>query len=123
MSKLRELQALAKQPEDSRPKESSYVTVDKANALRGSSLQAPSPTKDGASFLQSFLNATPLFNLFEYIADHTYGGDRIYLKVAKLKAVHPYFYQTCQWTDAAIRLVVVAILVIIAARAAFKIIS
>ena len=123
MSKLKKFQAQAKE-EDSRPKESSRVQAENASAVDSTKgLILGSPTEESGNFLKSFLNATPFFDLFEYIADHTCNGKTISVKIAKLKAFHPVFYRFCVFSDITVRGVVVAALIWLAINTAWKVVS
>lgn len=46
---------------------------------------------NGADFLGSLLHAKIFFDYFEYVANRTYKGENLELKIVKLKTVHPYF--------------------------------
>ncbi|HEU5187059.1 MAG TPA: hypothetical protein VFT87_01005 [Candidatus Saccharimonadales bacterium] len=60
-------------------------------------------TSDGFNFLSSLLQATLFFDYFEHVAAKTYVGERIDLKVVKLKSLHPRFYKWAIRCDLAVR--------------------
>ena len=74
-------------------------------------------------FLKSLLQATFFFDYFEYVANKTYRGDNLELKVVKLKTVHPNMYDACMLGDYVIRLVAAFGLIGLALFGAFKLIS
>lgn len=110
--------------EGSRPTEPSTVQAENASAynpgITNSSVVNP---EDGTNFLKSFLNATPFFDLFEYVAERHYSGKSSVVKVTKLKTLHPGYFGFCVWADVVVRMIVVAALITIAIYAASKIVS
>ena len=126
MNKLNDLREQAKQAEDSQPQESSEVEAQNASAL---SPDQPipgvtnDPGRDGSGFLLSFLHATPLFDLFEHVAERTYPGLKPHARIAKLKAISPRFYLLCQYGELAIRAVITIALVTLAIKVAFKVVD
>lgn len=70
---------------------------------------------DGFNFLSSALNATFFFDYFEHVANKTYGGGRMDLKIIKLKTLHPRFHKCAICADFIGRVVVYISLVAAAA--------
>lgn len=61
-------------------------------------------TGDGFNFLSSLLQATLFFNYFEHVASKTYVGERLDLKVVKLKTLQPRFYSWSIKLDVVVRI-------------------
>ena len=74
---------------------------------------------NGADFLGSLLHAKIFF---EYVANRTYKGENLELKIVKLKTVHPYFYNICIILDMVVATVAISILMIVATCALCKIV-
>lgn len=77
---------------------------------------------NGADFLGSLLHAKIFFDYFEYVANRTYKGENLELKIVKLKTVHPYFYNICIILDMVVATVAISILMIVATCALCKIV-
>lgn len=110
--------------EGSRPAEPSNVQADNASAYSDTKKERKSETPvDGFKFLRSFMNATPFFDLFEYIADHHYKSTVTRVNALRLKSLHKWFFYTCIVSDYIARFAVVSLLLYIAGKSAIKLID
>ena len=99
-------------PEGSPPEGPSEVTTTESRPARPENGHGvPSPSDDGGGFLKSFLNAHPFTDLFEHWADRHFSGKTQQIKNAKLKTVHPHFFNFCCVADLLVRSVVVIMLI------------
>lgn len=88
---------------------------------RSSGFSPPSEEHaDGARFLSSLTTRSPFFDYFCSVAERSYPGKVAEGKVRRLQEVHPFFYGFCVVADVALRLLVLAILVLVATVVAYK---
>lgn len=125
MSKIKKYQGEVKEQDGTPPVAPSNVTGANPKPVQPERpLANPSPTKDGAAFLQNFLKATPFFDQFESVAVRSYSAKLSNeTKVAKHKSTHPRFHKVCVALDLVVRIVVVSGLLYVALTAALKVVS
>jgi hypothetical protein len=124
MSKLKKYNTQAKQATGNppQPPEAKDVKVGEASDIERQR-SMPDPTTEGGNFLKSFLNTTPFLDLFEQTALRSYSNKDKTARVAKMRLARPRYFKACILLDAAMRLAVAIILIVIATYAALKLLA
>jgi hypothetical protein len=117
-------QIINKGPRKSQTAKAKKTKVTEVEVLQQDPGRMPSPDKssEATNFLGSLMQATIFFDYFEHVAEKTYRGDRVDVKVAKLKSVHPQFHQFCIKADSAVRVLGVAALYMFAVASLIKLV-
>ena len=98
-------------------------TAKNAKPLQQDPVRNVVPTNNGDSinFLASLMQATIFFDYFEHVASKTYKGERLDIKIVKLKANHPDFHSWSVFADSVARVLCFTAVLLLVVISAYKV--